>query len=87
MNETLLKQLNIAFTRVARGKDASAEFMSALVNCGAAYIEEVGTVVAYDPLRHNDTESGLLPDDPVRVLSRGIQYGDFVIVKADVVAN
>jgi hypothetical protein len=53
-------------------------------NLGLRKIEKVGEDVVFNPLRHEDIRSGLLPDDRANVHTTGWQYGHRVIVRAKV---
>ena len=53
-------------------------------NLGLRQIAVVGEDVAFNPLRHQDIRSGLLPDDRAIVKTTGWQYGSRAIIRAQV---
>lgn len=53
-------------------------------NLGLRRIAVVGEDVAFNPLVHHDTRSGLLPDDRAIVKTTGWQYGSRAILRAQV---
>lgn len=76
------KVLKIAFDHVQRGTDTLSLLESTAFNLGLRPFEEPGSRVNYDPLVHEDTVGGLLPEDKVEVIRKGWILGDSIVIKA-----
>lgn len=86
-NRTLIdldaaKVLKIAFDHVQRGTDTLSLLESTAFNLGLRPFEEPGSRVRYDPLVHEDTVGGLLPQDEVEVTRKGWILGDKTVIRA-----
>ncbi|MCA0375677.1 MAG: hypothetical protein LCH84_08410 [Gemmatimonadetes bacterium] len=62
-----------------------------LFNLGVRPLAEVSSTTQFDPSRHESRSSGVVPGDPVRVMSAGAQLGEaesgIILVKAGVVSQ
>lgn len=76
------KVLKIAFDHIRRGTDTLSLLESTAFNLGLRPFDEPGSRVTYDPLVHEDTVGGLLPDDEVEVTRKGWVLGDKTVIKA-----
>jgi hypothetical protein len=78
------RRLATAFEKVERGFAAKDILTVTALNLGLVSMETPGQVVAYDPLRHEDTIGGMLPKATALVLESGWLYGTEVVMRARV---
>jgi len=80
----LLKSMAIAMHQIERGCTPSIAIEAAMFNNGVNLIGQLNEIVAYAPQMHEDTEGGMLPGDPVRIIRSGWQYDAVVYLRAKV---
>lgn len=76
------KVLRIAFDHAARGTDILALLESTAFNLGMRPFGEPGSRVQYNPMVHEDTVGGILPEDEALLMRKGWTLLDKTVVKA-----
>ena len=78
------RHVAFAMRAVEAGSSADLALEALGVNLGVVPIGACGEIVAFDPLRHEDTVGGLLPLAAAMIVMRGWESGENVLVRAQV---
>ncbi len=78
------RHLALAFEKAAQGFTAKDILTVTARNLGLTPIGKLGETVSFNPLRHEDTEGGLVPGDSVRIDEAGWAIGQDALIRAKV---
>lgn len=73
-----------AIEKTTQGFTAGDILATLAENLGLEPVGSAGESIAYDPIRHQDLDGGLLPGDPAIVSENGWAYADSVAIRAKV---
>jgi hypothetical protein len=78
------RRFAIAFEKAAQDFPAAEILAMTARNLGLTPIGAMGQTVSYDPLQHEDVDSGMIPGESVFIESQGWSHGENVILRARV---
>jgi hypothetical protein len=79
------RYIALAFEKIDQGFPPKDILSVTARHLGLTTIGKRDEVVPYDPLKHDDTEGGLVPDDLVLILETGLAFNNDAVLRAKVI--